>query len=146
MAERGAAPIPDGFVPITHSAPFGAMVGPIYERLDQHGFARAFRVEERHTNGRGVLHGGMLMTFADIVLAQAGIVAVGGPAATIRIVTEFVAPGWIGDWVEGRAEVSRRTRLLVFTRGTLVVGERLLMTASGVYRVARARSADDPTP
>ncbi len=133
--------IPAGFAPITHSAAFGAMIGPIYERTDAEGFVRAFRVEERHTNGRGVLHGGMLMTFADIVLAQAGFVAGAGPAATVRMAIEFVAPGRLGEWVEGRAQVSRRTRSLIFARGEISVDDRLLMTASGLFMTVGGRSA-----
>jgi len=109
------------------------MIGPIYERTDAKGFVRAFRIEDRHTNGRGVLHGGMLMAFADIVLAQAGILAGAGPAATVRIATEFIAPGRLGEWVEGRAQVSRRTRSLIFTQGDISVGDRPLMTASGIF-------------
>ena len=132
MAEP-AGHIPAGFEPITHSAAFGAMIGPIYERSDAQGFVRAFRIEDRHTNGRRVLHGGMLMAFADIVLAQAGILAGAGPAATVRMTTEFIVPGRLGDWVEGRAHVSRQTRSLIFAQGEISVGDRPIMTASGLF-------------
>ena len=138
---EAARHIPAGFAPITHSAAFGAMIGPIYERTGADGFVRAFRVEERHTNGRGVLHGGMLLAFADIVLAQAGLVAGAGAAATVRMATEFIAPGSLGDWVEGRARVSRKTGSLIFTFGEISVGDRPLMTASGLFMMVGGRSA-----
>ena len=104
---------------------------------------RAFRVVERHTNAAGIIHGGMLTTFADIVLAQAGLREVGGPIVTVRMVSEFVAAGKLGAWVEGTARVRRRTRTLVFVEGELAASGRVLLTASGVFKIIEPR-ADGP--
>ena len=126
---------PEGFRAIDHSAPFGAHVGPFYEKETDGAVVRAFRVAERHTNSAGIVHGGMLTTFADIVLAQAGLREVGGPILTIRMVSDFVAAGKLGAWVEGTARVRRRTRTLVFVDGELAASGRVLMTASGVFKI-----------
>ncbi len=98
-------------------------------------WVRAFRIEEHHTNAAGIVHGGMLTTFADIVLAQAGLREVGGPILTVRMVTDFVATGKLGAWVEGTARVRRRTRTLVFVEGELRASGRVLMAASGVFKI-----------
>jgi uncharacterized protein (TIGR00369 family) len=134
--------IPEGFRAIEHSAPFGAHVGPFYEKDVDGALVRAFRVSERHTNAAGVIHGGMLTTFADIVLAQAGLREVGGPIVTVRMVSDFVAAGKLGAWVEGIARVQRRTRTLVFVDGELAASGRVLMTASGVFKIVDARHAE----
>ena len=132
--------VPEGFRAIEHSAPFGAHVGPFYEKDVEGAVVRAFRVTERHTNAAGVVHGGMLTTFADIVLAQAGLREVGGPIVTVRMVSDFVAAGKLGAWIEGTARVQRRTRTLVFVGGELASAGRVLMTASGVFKIIEPRA------
>jgi acyl-coenzyme A thioesterase PaaI-like protein len=48
--------------------------------------------------------------------------------------TDFVGPAHLGDWVEGRANIIRRTRTLVFVEGEVFTRKRLMMTAKGVFR------------
>jgi uncharacterized protein (TIGR00369 family) len=132
--------IPDGFTAIEHSANFGRHTGPFYDGQDEAGFVRAFRPDERHGNSLGIVHGGMLMTFADIVLARAvRAVATGRPFVTLRMTTDFVTPARQGDWIEGRAKVTRQARGVVFVRGRLTVGTRLVLKADGLFRVLTPR-------
>jgi uncharacterized protein (TIGR00369 family) len=83
---------PDGFAPIIHSNPFGAHIGPIYERLEGEDFCRGFFIAEKLTNSVGIAHGGVLMTFADIVLARAVMAEIDAAAVTIRLTCDFIAP------------------------------------------------------
>ena len=131
--------VPDGFVPIVHSAPFGALIGPIYERAHDGGFVRAIRVTEKHTGASGRAHGGVLMSFADIVLARAALGGTRKALVTVRLVTEFVAPVSLGAWLEGTAWVTRHGRSLVFVAGEFTVGRRTVATASATFNVRRAR-------
>jgi acyl-coenzyme A thioesterase PaaI-like protein len=55
--------------------------------------------------------------------------------ATIQLNTQFIAAVQIGDFVEGRAEIVRGTRSLVFVRGMLTVGERAVATIDGICKV-----------
>ncbi len=132
--------IPDGFTPIQHSANFGRLTGPFYDGADADGFIRAFRVDDRHANSLGMVHGGMLMTFADIVLARGvRLVVADRPFVTVRMTSDFVAPARLGDWVEGRARVTRQARGVVFVRGRLTVGSRLVLKADGLFRILNPR-------
>ena len=121
---------PPGFKPIVHSSPFGAENGPFFESRNGDSWIRGFRVLERHTNA-----GGMLMTFADVVLAQAVLNQAGRPAVTVRMTSDFLAPARHGDWVEGTAEVTRVTRSMAFVEGRLKAGSRTLLTASAVFQM-----------
>ena len=50
---------------------FDTVVGPFYGRPDPDGHMRcAFRAEQKHMNAGGRMHGGCLMTFADIAMFQ----------------------------------------------------------------------------
>ena len=43
--------------------------------------------------------------------------------------------GRIGEFVEAHCEVMRVTRSLIFMRSTLMVGDRLVAMASGVWKI-----------
>ena len=125
---------PDGFVPISHTNPFGASIGPIYEREEHGRFVRGLYVRPELTNSAGIAHGGVLMTFADIVLARGVMQEIGRSAVTVRMVSDFMAPVLVNAWLEGRAEVSRVTRSLVFVSGELTVKGKPVFTAQGTFK------------
>ena len=63
--------IPAGFRETALIDPFEVFVGPVYETGQGPERRFAFLVDERHVNLRGGLHGGMLMTYADLTLGAA---------------------------------------------------------------------------
>ena len=127
--------IPDGFTPIEDTG-FIDLVGPLLRRGDTFGF----RAEPRHANLLGVVQGGMLMTLADRALGIAAWEAAGGrPAVTVQFDMQFVSSGRIGEFVTVAPELVRATRALVFLRGTLRAGERVV--GKRVRRVEHPRRA-----
>lgn len=130
--------IPDGFEPIQSSNPFGGRNGPIFEKCRGQDWVRGFRVADTHCNAGRVAHGGMLMTFADIVLARAVMERVAPPFVTLRMVSDFVSPAPLGAWVEGRARVIRATRSVVFVDGRITADGRPCLNVSGLFK-RRAR-------
>ena len=139
MSRGATLDVPVGFVPILHSARFGELIGPIYESEVGEDFVRALRVDEKHTNAGRIVHGGALMTFADIVLAQAVIRALGARPVTVRLVGDFLAPVRIGAWLEGRAHLTRSGRALAFAEGAFTVGPQTVMTAAATFSLRRVR-------
>ncbi|HZY21335.1 MAG TPA: hypothetical protein VFE80_02925, partial [Beijerinckiaceae bacterium] len=57
------------------------------------------------------------------------------PVATIQFDMQFVSAGELGEFIEIAPEVVRRTASLVFMRGTLVSGERVVATCSGIWKI-----------
>ncbi|MBK9360111.1 MAG: PaaI family thioesterase [Rubrivivax sp.] len=113
--------------------PFTQPLGPLFIRLDGAGFA--FRAGERHCNARGVMHGGMLMTFADQTLGLTVQRAVGSiEVATVSLNCDLIDGARPGDFVEGEAMVTRITRSIVFVQGSVRCGDRVLLTASGLWK------------
>jgi len=56
------------------------------------------------------------------------------PQATVQLNVQFIDAVQIGEFVEARCRVVRRTRALVFMSGELVVGDRVVATATGVWK------------
>ena len=99
----------------------------------------AFLPEARHLNGGGALHGGFLMTLADNVLGfTVHEQTEGRIASTVTLNTDFLAGGVAGSPVWGRAAITRRTRSLIFIGGDLSQDGKLLMTATGIWKIIGA--------
>ena len=122
---------------------FIGLVGPFWSRpiKAEHGdsFLYAFMAESKHHNRRGVVQGGMLMTFADRSMGMTRLYAnERQPQATVQLDMTIDAVQ-VGEFVECRAKVVRRTRSLVFMSGELVVGDRVVATANGVWKTLGKR-------
>ena len=128
-----------GYSIIDPGDPYEVRTGPFYKPDEDDGDPRlCFRVEEKHLNRSGVVHGGLLMSFADTTLCAASVADMDEERTiTISMNVEFISAGELGDLVEGRAEITRRTGSLVFVRGTITSGEKILLTASAVIKRQR---------
>jgi uncharacterized protein (TIGR00369 family) len=114
---------------------FIGLVGPFWTRMSGDSHRYAFMAERKHHNRRGVVQGGMLMTFADRSMGMTCWYAnERQPQATVQLDVHFMDAVRIGEFVEARCRVVRRTRSLVFMAGELVVGDRVVATANGVWK------------
>lgn len=116
---------------------FSAAIDPVWMR-GQAGSRDVMMVSgEAVANGQvGNVHGGALMTFADIALGVAAVDAIGEPrTTTVQLQYSFAGGVRVGETVTCRPEVVRKTRRLVFTRGMLTVGERTIGSAEAIYNV-----------
>lgn len=129
---------PEGFRPLQVPSGFISTNGPIHVRRDEDGLLFGFRVELRHCNPLGVCHGGWLATMADMVLplgAREAAASGNAMLMTVSMALDYFGPAKLGDWVEGRGEMLRRTTRLVFTQGLLRVDGAPILRASGVFRI-----------
>ncbi len=119
--------------------PFEELIGPFYFGRDDDGVMRgAFYAEERHLNGGGMVHGGMLMSFADFGLFVTARDALdGGYAVTVAFNSEFVSAGKPGALVQCEGEVIRATRSLIFLRGRIFQAGQTLLAYSGIVKKVR---------
>lgn len=120
---------------------FNTRVGRLYSRRGEKGtrdeFVMGFRVQPAMCNPAGGLHGGMMMTVADLVggMGCNAIAGLGKFLPTVNMTFDFVAPAKVGDWVEGRCEIVRMTRSLAFTHIYLTVGEEKILRASCLMKI-----------
>lgn len=140
----------------TLASGYEAYVGPVRKVEGGDAYALSFTIEQHHLNGADMLHGGMMMSFAAIVLAGAAREAAaeqgaGRDVEALSVNCDFTGPGKPGDVVTAVAEITRRTRTVVFLSCDLKVEDgdqpRMLMAATGVYRIfstdATKDTADD---
>lgn len=131
----------DGWQPV-EAGGFTGQAGPFFIRRENGVRVLGLPLGEQHRNNHiGTVHGGVYMTFADMALGLCAVDAVENkPCATASLQTQFVAGAKVGELLVGRAEVIRATKQLVFVRGLLLVGERVVASAEGVWKVLEPRA------
>ncbi|MBR0651455.1 PaaI family thioesterase [Roseomonas terrae] len=137
LMEQAVLDIPAGFLPRRAGGPFLEPIGPIYLRAGDGGSTFGIRIERRHCNNGGAAHGGMLATFADLVLGIGGLerAEVVGNFLTVSLVTDYLAPAPLGTWLECRPVLLRRTARLMFVEGRFEADGAPVLRSSGVFSV-----------
>jgi len=117
---------------------YNQYIGPLYHLPEQEGFQRfCFRALDRHMNSVGAVHGGMLMSLADIAMSRAARAGTDAQnSSTVSLSCDFVSPGKLGEVVEARVRVTRRARTTVFLSADIVSDGRVLLVASGIWKIA----------
>jgi uncharacterized protein (TIGR00369 family) len=141
--------IPAGFVPLKlGSNPFVNSVGPLYGHREEGLAGRlvmGIRVEPRHCSPSGFAHGGMLMTMADmlVVLGSSIQTGVNRFMTTVSLSADFMAAVPQGAWLEGRLDVLKTTRSLVFCHGLYSVDGQAVLRLDGIVKpIGEERAAN----
>lgn len=129
---------PDGFEQGTRG-PFTTHNGPFYFKVTPDGVFHGFRARRRHCNGHGIVHGGLLMTFADGLLAAAVWKETRTRMVTMRMTSDFLAMARPGEWVEGLGQVTMADDGVAFGEARIYVGERTVMTAQALFKLMPAK-------
>ena len=129
-------PAADGWTNfVWHEDGFPALVGPFWQKTVEGRRLHGLLVEEKHSNIHGIVHGGMISTFLDQTLGHTVWEASDrGPNVTIQLNVHFISGAKQGDFLIAEGEVMRVTRSVVFVRGRLTAGDKLIAHADGVWK------------
>lgn len=124
---------------------FTGQVGPFWTRERDGQWEVGLLVEPRHANNHlGTIHGGVVMTFADIALGVAAARALGSSnCVTTQLNTHFVATAKVGDLVTCKPELVRQTPQIYFVRGLIKSGEKTIAACDGIWKVIEPRPKAD---
>ncbi|MEQ9639079.1 MAG: PaaI family thioesterase [Alphaproteobacteria bacterium] len=132
------APLP-GYELYDPIDPFENHAGPFFWRRREDGSHHfVLRAETHHCNTHKIVHGGLMMTMIDLALCAAAKAATDGqPVITVSMANEFLDAGREGELIEASAELLRGTGSMVFVRGQLHVGDRVILNSSAVVKKLR---------
>ena len=123
---------------IVETTGFMHLIGPLWERLVDDELEFALITEDKHHNRRGLVQGGVLMTFADRTCGITARHVSGKPTmATVQLDTHFVEPGKIGEILISKPRMVRATRSLIFITTEVTVDKRCIAMASGVFKILK---------
>ncbi|PLC53375.1 thioesterase [Pollutimonas nitritireducens] len=130
--------IPDGYRERVHNSEFTDLCGPFFEKIeDGKQIELALRISRKHSNLRGITHGGLLVTIADSAIGDAVAQAYGDEfgLVTVSLTSEFYRPAKMGDWVVARASVQKQGRRMAFADCFLYVDDEKIFRATGVFAI-----------
>jgi len=123
---------------IVETSGFISLVGPLWQRVVNEVHEYAVVAQDKHHNRRGLVQGGLLMTFADRSCGMTARFISGRPTlATVQMDTHFIDSGKIGEILISKPRVVRATRSLIFMATEVTAGSRCIATASGVFKILK---------
>lgn len=127
--------VPEGFKLVARLSPFNALVGPLYERRAGQTVSIGILIEAKHTNSRGICHGGVLATLADVALGYAMLALRGERSGfvTAHLAVDYAGSAKVGDWIESDVEIQRVGTRLAFANCYLVANGKRIVRASAIF-------------
>ena len=115
---------------------FSAALGPTWSIVREGVLTVALQAQEHLGNDNlGIVHGGAMMTFADMALGCAvGLANDFKPNfVTSQLSIQLLAAGRVGQLITCNPEIVRKTRSLVFVRGLFEADGKVLASADGIF-------------
>lgn len=125
---------PEGYKHYSGASAAEDNIGPFFYRKTADMLLMGMRAGEKHANGVGTVHGGVLLGFADYAATMLALDGVKENCVTVNLSSDFLSAARLGDWIAGEGEVVRRTGSLTFVRGQLSVEGKPVLGFQAVLR------------
>jgi uncharacterized protein (TIGR00369 family) len=105
------------------------------KKIDENNYSFSSTVKEIHLNGGKIAHGGYLATIADTGMGTAAHMVCNKKCVTISLEIKFISAGLLGQVLNGKVKIQKKTKSLVFITCEIFKPEGILITASGVWKI-----------
>jgi acyl-coenzyme A thioesterase 13 len=128
--------IPAGFTPSQRTSAYLDLIGPIFEQNGED-YRIGLFVDERHVNTRGLCHGALLASLADIELGR--ILSISRTPrlnlVTVNLALSYLASAKLGDWLEAHGQIDRIGKKLAHSSGFVLANGTPVVRATGIFQV-----------
>jgi uncharacterized protein (TIGR00369 family) len=131
------AAIPEGFEPHFRNSPFTDPWEPLYSRRTEKAVIVGLRLAKPHTNGRGLIHGGLIASLADNAMGYSCAQATDWTTSfvTISLAVDYVGSAQIGQWLAVESDVIRTGSTICFAQSLIKADDAVIARASATFRV-----------
>ena len=116
--------------------------GLLFKTISEKEYEFKTTISENHLNAAGIVHGGFMAALVD---AGAGTAAHrstdNNPCVTISLELKFISAVKIGQELFGRTKIQKKTKSLVFLTCELTAENKIVATASGVWKILKLSGA-----
>ena len=95
-------------------------------------------INANHLNAAGITHGGFICSLVD---AGAGTAAhrsaENNPCVTVSLELKFISAVQLGQEIIGKTKIQKKTKSLVFLTCELSASNKIVATASGVWKILK---------
>ncbi len=142
-----SATVPVSFALIEIKSPFVTANGPFYYCVDDPDLRIGLLTDQRHCNAMEMVHGGMMATIADFAMGRA-LGRRRGPGhglVTLNLNLDYIGAAGIHAWLEAQVQLKKEQGNIVFATCDIRDGERIVLTASGVFKFVSSAGAKETT-
>ena len=116
--------------------------GLLFKTISDREYEFKTTIKENHLNSAGITHGGFIASFVD---AGAGTAAHRSadqnPCVTISLELKFISAVKLGQELIGKTKIQKKTKSMVFLTCELTAGNKIVATASGVWKILKLPGA-----
>ena len=116
--------------------------GVLFKTISENEYQFKTTIKENHLNTAGIAHGGFIAALID---AGAGTAAHrsanGSPCVTISLELKFISTVKLGQELIGTTKIQKKTKSMVFLTCELKVVDKIVATASGVWKILKLPGA-----
>jgi uncharacterized protein (TIGR00369 family) len=129
--------IPQGFERHYRQSPLTDPWEPLYSKRTERAVIIGLRLAKPHTNGRGLIHGGLIATLADNAMGHSCAHCLGETSSlvTIGLSVDFVGTAQVGQWLTIEPEVIRTGRTICFAQSFIKADDVVIARANATFRV-----------
>ena len=129
--------VPQGFEPLFRKSPLTEPWEPLYQKKTERSVIIGLRLARPHTNGRGLIHGGLIAALADNAMGYSCAQATGWTTSfvTVSLTVDFAGSAEIGQWCSIESDVIKTGKTICFAQCLVKADDAVIARASGTFRV-----------
>ena len=117
--------------------------GVLFRSISDNEYEFKSTINENHLNAAGITHGGYLSALVDSGAGTAAHrSAENAPCVTISLDLKFIGSSKIGDEIIGNVKILKKTKTLVFLFCELKCNDKIITSASGVWKILKIKPSD----
>ena len=117
--------------------------GVMFRNISDTDYEFKSTINKNHLNAAGITHGGYLSALVD---AGAGTAAhrsaQNSPCVTISLDLKFISSSKVGDEIFGHVKILKKTKTLIFLFCELKCENRIITSASGIWKIIKIKPSD----
>src|SRR5882724_1818182 len=129
--------IPAGFVPLARRSPLTEPWQPLYSKHTDKAVIIGLRLAKPHTNGRGLIHGGLIAALSDNAMGYSCAHVMGGVSSlvTIGLAVDFIGTAQVGQWLAVESDVIKTGSTICFAQSLIKADDVVIARANATFRV-----------
>ena len=135
--------IPEGFERHFRKSPLTEPWEPIYSKKTDRAVIIGLRLAKPHTNGRGLIHGGLIAALSDNAMGYSCALVMGWTRSlvTISLAVDFVGSANVGQWLTVETDVIKTGSTICFAQSLIKADDVVIARANGTFRVVPKKQA-----
>ena len=116
--------------------------GLLFKTISEKEYQFKTTIKQNHLNAAGITHGGFIATVIDAGAGTAAHRSAGNnPCVTISLELKYISTVKLNQELIGTTKIQKKTKSMVFLTCELKAEDKIVATASGVWKILKLQGA-----